>query len=175
MTETGHLGTVRTKTVSGPSLFRRLEGREYMHASLPVLSSNSTRRSFPSTGHALDQASNLCPASSMFDPDQGALHTVKLTLGSREHLYRRHQPPIQCPRCWTDMQDNQELENHLRLTSQCELRSRPSFLGICPRKLELLKTKKRQSSDPSEEGKWRAVFRILFPGADIPCPCKFKS
>jgi hypothetical protein len=46
------------------------------------------------------------------------------------------------------------------------------FEGISPRKLKLLKCKKKNEDDPSEEGRWRDVFRILFPGAPIPNPCE---
>lgn len=39
------------------------------------------------------------------------------------------------------------------------------------RKLDLIRSKRRFTSDPGEEGRWRDIYRILFPGAEIPCAC----
>ena len=90
----------------------------------------------------------------------------------REHLYRCHCAPIRCPRCWLEFQEPRGLERHLRSDIQCEKRQKPAFEEISETTLKLLKCKKRQSSDPGEEGKWRDIYGILFPGAPVPSPCK---
>jgi hypothetical protein len=80
--------------------------------------------------------------------------------------------PPQCPRCGLEFTDQEELNNHLRSVPQCDNLSISTTDGICGRKLKLLKCKKKNTGDPGEEGRWRDVYRILFPGAPIPSPCE---
>ncbi len=89
----------------------------------------------------------------------------------REHLYRRHKPPIQCLRCWSEFENENDLENYSRAGDQCDLRAKPLTVIMSTRKLELIRSKRSYTSDPGEEGRWRDIYRILFPGAEIPCPC----
>lgn len=98
----------------------------------------------------------------------------KLISSHREHLYRRHISP-QCARCGKIFKEQEDLNSHLRSGIQCEVHEITDIAieGLCQRKLKLLKCKKRNEDDPSEEGRWRDVFRILFPGAPVPTPCKF--
>ncbi len=91
----------------------------------------------------------------------------------REHLARRHPLPPQCLRCGVVFLYQEDLKSHLRSEVQCEVRQMPPVEGICARKLSLLKSKKKNSDDPGEEGRWRDVYRILFPGAPVPSPCKY--
>lgn len=95
-----------------------------------------------------------------------------LILNHREHLYRRHISPPQCPRCGESFNEQEELDSHARNDIQCEIGEVIAFEGIGPRKLKLLKCKKKSEDDPGEEGRWRDVFRILFPGAPFPTPCE---
>jgi hypothetical protein len=100
-------------------------------------------------------------------------HRIALLISNhREHLYRRHRSPPQCARCGETFNGQEDLDSHVRSDIQCERHEVVVIEGICPRKLKLLKCKKKNEDDPSEEGRWRDVFRILFPGAPVPSPCE---
>jgi hypothetical protein len=86
-------------------------------------------------------------------------------------LYRRHKPPLQCLRCWSEFGNDVELETHSRAEGQCDLQAKPPTVVMSTRKLGLIRSKRRFTSDPGEEGRWRDIYRILFPGAEIPCAC----
>ena len=86
-------------------------------------------------------------------------------------MYRRHKPPLQCLRCWSEFGNDVELETHSRAEGQCDLQAKPLTVVMSTRKLDLIRSKRRFTSDPGEEGRWRDIYRILFPGAEIPCAC----
>ena len=79
----------------------------------------------------------------------------------KQHLKRTHSAPIQCPRCWTTMPDQQALARHLNEESRCE-RTDPQPEGIDENKM-LLITSNRGAT-------WDEIYEILFPGAPIPKP-----
>jgi hypothetical protein len=60
---------------------------------------------------------------------------------------------------------------HSRAEGQCDLQAKPPTIVMSTRKLDLIRSKRRFTSDPGEEGRWRDIYRILFPGAEIPCAC----
>jgi hypothetical protein len=81
--------------------------------------------------------------------------------------------PVQCPRCWIVVGNERGLEIHLGSDTPCQKQQRQPVDGICPRKLKLLKSKKRLTPEPGDEAKWTDIYRILFPGVQpIPSPCK---
>lgn len=88
-------------------------------------------------------------------------------------MYRCHVTKIRYPRCWIERENQEGLACHLQAEVPCQIAQQPPVEGVCPRKLELLKCKKKQSlDDPGEEGRWRDIYRILFPGARVPSSCK---
>ena len=96
---------------------------------------------------------------------------------TREHLYRRHQLPIQCNRCCATFGNESTLREHQRDIRGCEVTQNLPLEGFDKDQENQLKSKKRSpnSATGSEEDRWRAVYRILFPDddeADVPSPCK---
>jgi hypothetical protein len=92
--------------------------------------------------------------------------------GCREHLYRRHRAPTQCPRCWIEFKNYEGLGFHLNQTVRCEQQLSQQVEGITSQQLEKLKSKKRACSDQTEEDRWREVYRICFPEEIVPTPCR---
>jgi hypothetical protein len=95
----------------------------------------------------------------------------------REHLYRRHrQPKHRCGRCWQHFKDEASYRSHQRMTKPCPLRDIELIEGFDSTQEQSLKSRKRANPELSETGKWREVFKILFPDVeddDIPSPCKY--
>lgn len=94
------------------------------------------------------------------------------TDSNREHLYRAHAKPIQCPRCYIVVETDAELRNHIR-GEPCPVAEPQPMEGITREQLKTLR--KRAAPCRLEEEKWMDVYRLLFPGvleADIPSPCK---
>ncbi|KAF2489961.1 hypothetical protein BU16DRAFT_471429, partial [Lophium mytilinum] len=93
----------------------------------------------------------------------------------REHLYRNHALPISCPRCCNTFKSDAELYDHSRALESCKIQEKRPLDGFNRDQEMRLKSKKRSPITVTEEDKWRAIFRILFPldpEADIPSPCK---
>lgn len=91
----------------------------------------------------------------------------------REHIFRCHQPKIQCRRCLAEFHDEIDLEAHSRSDERCDKKPKTELESMSTKKFELIRSKRRYTKDdPGEEGKWRDIYRILFPGAEIPCPCR---
>ena len=88
----------------------------------------------------------------------------------KEHLYRVHVIPIQCPRCWLTMKTEQELQDHSRAAVSCVVL--PQLVQWVPRdKIEVLKDRKKALSGKDEEERWKSVYGILFPNDSvIPSP-----
>lgn len=94
----------------------------------------------------------------------------------REHLFRRHALPIQCPRCATSFENDNELRGHLMQEERCEARpDNTSYTeGFNEDQRKRLRTRTK-TSGTSEEAKWRDMYLILFPDEDeknIPSPCE---
>lgn len=90
---------------------------------------------------------------------------------NREHLYGRHEAPIQCTRCWIPLKSQDELEIHTNATPLCDSQIKV-VEGITRDKIKRLKSRKKACPDQSEEERWREVYRTLSPGEPVPCPCK---
>ncbi|KAM7198220.1 hypothetical protein V8F20_006247 [Naviculisporaceae sp. PSN 640] len=95
-----------------------------------------------------------------------------------EHLYRNHRMPLYCLRCHQVFGSSLELEEHSRRPdpTQCELSPNlPDFLQgrLNSDQEKLLRSRRKQPKDMTEEKKWVGVYRILFPAEDpaaIPSP-----
>ncbi|KAL7805236.1 hypothetical protein V8C44DRAFT_352287 [Trichoderma aethiopicum] len=84
----------------------------------------------------------------------------------REHLIRKHTRPAHvCERCFADFKDDASLQRH---TASCADSRENPFLS--PAQLEQLKAANMRGKPEAE--KWREMFRIIFPGRDVPDPYK---
>jgi hypothetical protein len=90
----------------------------------------------------------------------------------REHLYRVHNTPIECSRCWLNLKTEKDLADHVRKQTPCEVR--PQLVEWIPReKIKVLKDRKKALLGQSERERWEYVYRILFPEEpSLPSPCK---
>ena len=72
-----------------------------------------------------------------------------------------------------------ELQTHMRLDPPCEVAAQEAELdGFGPAQEKLLRSRKKTQKDPTEEEKWKDVYRILFPADDlgmIPSPCELQQ
>ena len=87
----------------------------------------------------------------------------------REHLYRRHMHI--CLRCRHAFKTQKELDAHVVQAKACEPGNRLTE-GITPEIEKKLKSRKKVSVDQSDKERWDDIYRLLFPGEDIPWPCK---
>jgi hypothetical protein len=97
------------------------------------------------------------------------------TNSDREHLYRAHAQPIQCPRCYKVVETDADLFDHLR-GEPCEVSAPQAIEGISREQLKVLR--KRAAPCRLEEEKWRDVYRLLYPTVletEIPSPCKLQG
>lgn len=108
-------------------------------------------------------------------PGWEELHRVK------EHLYRRHRLPIQCPRCWDRFDDDDLLRTHLQSEQACNMIPReeaPLLEGLTKTQMDRLRSRKKTRADVTPVRKWREIYWILFPddvGLITPSPCKSQS
>lgn len=107
----------------------------------------------------------------------------KLTFMSREHLKRKHYP-VHCPRCFKVFSARDrasalnDLIEHGRSTTQCEVMSASLKEGISDAQWAQLEKKKSNKKDQetSTVEKWYEIWKILFP--EVPeearpeTPCK---
>ncbi|KAK3315592.1 hypothetical protein B0H66DRAFT_347417 [Apodospora peruviana] len=104
-------------------------------------------------------------------PGWEAVHRVK------EHLYRKHRV-FRCKRCCNTFSEPSLLEEHQRLPNPCPLRDLSDGAadledGFGEEQEKLLRSRKKKTPNIDEVGKWREMYRILFPRVqdeDIPLP-----
>ncbi|KAI1266446.1 hypothetical protein F5Y18DRAFT_358626 [Xylariaceae sp. FL1019] len=90
----------------------------------------------------------------------------------KEHVFRKHRlPQHQCPRCLVSFDTRECLATHLRELEPCDLlQDYKEPAGVTPGQLEALK---RRKSGMSDEQRWIAMYKILFPDVpedEIPTP-----
>jgi len=98
---------------------------------------------------------------------------TKEKLKKREHIYRQHQLPIFCTRCGSTFTQATDLVAHSRLALGCDLRGFDPPDGFTKEQERTLRRKRKFAG--SEESKWRAMYKVLFPDddeADMPSPCQ---
>ncbi|KAI1872460.1 hypothetical protein JX265_005340 [Neoarthrinium moseri] len=78
----------------------------------------------------------------------------------KQHLTRRHQMPIYCPRCIQTFDDESARDSHVRDTF-CEQRPYGQLEGITEQQKKHLTRK--APANQSEEEQWYGIFDILFP------------
>ncbi|OCL01736.1 hypothetical protein AOQ84DRAFT_306122, partial [Glonium stellatum] len=94
---------------------------------------------------------------------------------AREHLYRRHALPIECPRCCKSFGSEEDCREHLQALEACEIRKQTRREGFNKDQETKLRSKRRSPMPLTEEEKWKAIWRTLFPSEakdDIPSPCR---
>ncbi|OCL08075.1 hypothetical protein AOQ84DRAFT_439822 [Glonium stellatum] len=85
----------------------------------------------------------------------------------KEHLYRTHVlDKYICPRCYLSVLDDSQLKEHIRQEPPCDVHQGGPAEGIDSEKMTKLKNKKGISNQSDEE-RWKAIYRILFPDDDF--------
>jgi len=95
----------------------------------------------------------------------------------REHIYRTHRLPPQCPRCYLSFESVNEREEHQRSQDGCSLQPRPTNapVGMNERQETQLRSK-TLFRGLTEVAKWTKMYQILFPDEHesmIPTPCEY--
>lgn len=89
-------------------------------------------------------------------------YTLSRIRDVKQHLARRHQKPLYCPRCMRIFENEGERDRHIREPTLCPIRPSITLDGITESQRQQLA--KKSASNISEESQWFAVFDILFPG-----------
>lgn len=84
----------------------------------------------------------------------------------KQHLYRVHLQPLYCHRCGATYDRQEDLSEHMRSTTPCDVRSFSVPEGLTVEQRQRLS--ERLSSKLSDEERWYAVFEIVFPGHPHP-------
>ncbi len=85
---------------------------------------------------------------------------------------------IQCFRCHASLENDRQLQDHLRTDPPCPIRAEQRTEGINAAQEKRLRSRKKTQKIMSEVDKWKDVYVILFPGDDpatMPSPCKFPA
>lgn len=97
----------------------------------------------------------------------------------KEHLYRNHTLPIQCPRCCQTFSNEEDCLQHQRAQRGCEWKEGTPLEGVSKAQEAKLRSKKRSTSSFPDEARWKVIYKILFPQvADDRIPsayCDFTS
>jgi hypothetical protein len=110
----------------------------------------------------------LLIASSKFALVIGA--NMALTLGLRQHLKRRHEVPINCPKCSQIFQSELQRDEHIYLDT-CQKMPRKSWEGVT--EFQKRQLAKRSPKQVNTKERWYIIWDILFPGVGRPStPCK---
>ncbi|KAI8710798.1 hypothetical protein NCS52_01539800 [Fusarium sp. LHS14.1] len=97
-------------------------------------------------------------------PGWDSVHRVK------EHIFRRHMlPNTQCEKCLAQFETESAFDEHVR--NPCQKKPPSGSSGINKEQERQLRSRKMYQKSSDEEEKWRAIYRIIFPGEkDIPSP-----
>lgn len=88
-------------------------------------------------------------------------YTLSRVRDVKQHLPRRHQKPLYCPRCMETFEDERERDGHVRALL-CPLRPSITLDGINESQRKQLARK--SASNTSDDAQWFAIYDILFPG-----------
>jgi hypothetical protein len=92
----------------------------------------------------------------------------------REHIYRRHQLPITCPRCGKPFENEHDMHKHSKDPIPCQVSEPEETEGYNKEQEKQLRGRKKPPNQTEEE-RWFEKYIILFPKDDhssIPSPCK---
>ena len=90
---------------------------------------------------------------------------------NRNHLYRYH-VIIQCERCEEIFKSEEELKVHAKRTEACTAQTSFPVDGITVKMKEQIRTKKKAFPGQTPAQIWEQVYRLLFPGIEVPDPCE---
>lgn len=93
---------------------------------------------------------------------------LRLLTLRREHVYRRHSLKNLCARCFEHFDKPEALKAHQRAKVPCELKQQSPDTITDEQEKQL---RARAKPNWSEETKWQEMYRIIFPGEDVPSPC----
>ena len=108
--------------------------------------------------------------SSKFSSDP-LLQSSELIILHRGHLYRHHRI-FQCPRCKKLFSSQDEMDAHFIVLQGCDLSSEAAIEGITSNIEKHLRSRKKTYRHQTEENRWAEIYRLLFPGENIPSPCE---
>ena len=80
----------------------------------------------------------------------------------KQHIGRKHQKPIYCPRCGQVFLNEEARDDHAQDDIRCERRRPVRFDGIT--EVQKRQLSKKAPSNLSAEKQWYAIFDVLFPG-----------
>lgn len=75
-----------------------------------------------------------------------------------------------CPRCFEHFDKPEDLKSHQRAEAPCKLRQM-AIESITDE--QEAKLRKRAKAHSTEEEKWAEMYRIIYPGENVPSPCTF--
>ncbi|KPM45637.1 hypothetical protein AK830_g912 [Neonectria ditissima] len=91
----------------------------------------------------------------------------------KEHIYRAHELPIHCDRCFKEFNEEKELRQHNRNADRCDVVDPPcDMLGINEETVKKLRSRAGARNATAEE-KWKHMYMIIFPDVppeDVPSP-----
>lgn len=81
---------------------------------------------------------------------------------------------LYCERCWQTFSNQQRLTAHITVDAVqiCQVKPGHPPEGITPEIERKLKSRKKAYLGQTEEDRWRDMYTLLFPGEDVPSPCK---
>ncbi|KAG9233783.1 putative resistance to glucose repression protein 1 [Amylocarpus encephaloides] len=90
----------------------------------------------------------------------------------KEHIYRCHQKAPHCQRCWRPFKNQQRLDAHITVAASdiCEVRPGTSPEGITADIERKLRSRKKSHPNQMDEDRWKEIYKLLFPGAEVPSP-----
>ena len=88
---------------------------------------------------------------------------------NREHIYRRHSLKNFCPRCFEHFDELETLKSHQRADLPCRVKE-PVSDGIITEEQDK-QLHQRAKSHCTDEDRWDEMYRIIFPGEEVPSPC----
>ncbi|KAH9212801.1 hypothetical protein DL95DRAFT_410862 [Leptodontidium sp. 2 PMI_412] len=83
-----------------------------------------------------------------------------------------HKAVPYCKRCWKIFDTNELKDQHTTVPANqiCEAVSGEPPEGVTPNQVSELRSRAKPYSKLSESERWNEIFRLLFPGANIPSP-----
>jgi hypothetical protein len=120
--------------------------------------------------HVLSHLTTRSLVSSKFSSDP-LLRSRELIILHRGHLYRHHRI-FQCPRCKELFSSQDEIDAHFIVLQGCDLSSEAAMEGITSNIEKHLRSRKKTYRHQTEENRWAEIYRLLFPGENIPSPCE---
>ena len=69
----------------------------------------------------------------------------------KQHIWRRHQRPLYCPRCYDEFPSELARDEHVRAPQQCEHRPAPLIEGVTDEQQKLLRKRSDSQQTNAEQ------------------------